>query len=256
MKDFFTYESPYRTGNFITLSIFEYILPIALILLFAIVLIHYRNKIKTLHKVDSRIRIIVGSIFLIIYASHYLLRFNLYQFDSIILPFQLCSISMFLAIILLYTKNKVLYSFVLYTGFLGGIISLLTPIIGYDASYYRYYQFYIAHGLLILTPIYFTAVHDFYPKYKDTIIAFYIFQGLIVFMGIFNYFNGTDFMFVFLDATKIEKFPLIRYFGGIPFYIIPGEIAVVLSFYGMYQIMRKIEKQSVGDKKEVTYEVV
>ena len=254
--NFFTYESPYRTGVFMDLTFLEYILPMVVILVLAIIIIHHRNLFQLSERRDRVFRLSVATVFLIIYASHYILRFRLYGFDTIILPFQLCSISMFLAIILLYTKNKVLYSFVLYTGVLGGIISLLTPIIGYDASYYRYYQFYIAHGLLILTPIYFTAVHNYYPTYKTTMISLYIFQGLIVFMGIFNYIYGTDFLFVFLDPSKIDKFPAIRYFGGIPYYIILGEIAVFTLFYTMYQIMKKLKPETLENQKEVIYETI
>ncbi|MEC9485782.1 MAG: TIGR02206 family membrane protein [Candidatus Izemoplasma sp.] len=253
---FFRYDSPYRTGVFMELSFLEYMLPMVVIVVLALIIIHYRDAFKMSDKYDKVFRYIVATVFLVLYGSHYILRFRLYGFDTIILPFQLCSISMFLAIILLYTKNKVLYSFVLYTGVLGGLISLLTPIIGYDSGYYRYYQFYMAHGLLILTPIYFTAVHNFFPNYKNTMISFYILQGLIVFMGAFNVFYGTDFMFVFLDPSKIDKFPAIRYFGGIPYYIILGEFAVIASFYLMYQFMKKLKYQLFENQKEVTYEII
>jgi hypothetical integral membrane protein (TIGR02206 family) len=236
MRTFFDYRSPYRTENWIELSRLEFFLPILLIITFVILLYSYRNIFKSNELLDKRVRWYGGLVFTIIYGSHYVLRFLLYGFDTIVLPFQLSSISMFLAIILLFTKNKSVYTFVLYAGVLGGLISLATPIIGYDSGYYRYYQFYIAHGLLIITPIYFMFVHNYFPTKKDVINAFWILQGLIVFMGVFNVIFGTDFMFVFLDPSKIDKFPVIQYFGGIPWYIVPGEIAVFVAFYSMYKI--------------------
>ncbi len=40
-----------------------------------------------------------------------------------------------------------------------------------------YYQFYIAHGILILTPIYFLFVHQYIPNLKETVKAFGILQA-------------------------------------------------------------------------------
>ena len=61
-------------------------------------------------------------------------------------------------------------------------------------------------------------------------------------MVIFNYFNNTDFMFVFVDKAKIEKFPAISSFGGIPFYLIWVEITAIVLFTVIYLIIRKVTK--------------
>ena len=60
-------------------------------------------------------------------------------------------------------------------------------------------------------------------------------QALILFMGLFNYIYGTDYMFVFVDPVKLAKFPAIAKFGGIPLYLIPGHLAVYAAFYLMYK---------------------
>ena len=237
MAEFFNYQSPYRTDIFIKLTTVEKFLPIAIIILIAVLLFKYKDKFISNETLDKKFRITVGIVFTIIYLSHYLLRFALYGFDTIILPFQLCSISMFLAIVLLFTKNKTIFNFVLFTGILGGLISLLFPVIGYDSSYYRYYQYEIAHGILILTPIYFVAVYNYVPTKIETIYSFLILQGIMVFMLILNYYIGTDFMFVFLDPAKIDKFPVIAKFGGIPLYILWMEIVGVLAYYLEYKVI-------------------
>ncbi len=242
MKQFFDYQSPYRTGVFLELNLLEFIVPIILLIFMIFLIVYFKSRIKEQPELEVKIRIITGVLFITLYLSHFVLRFLLYGFDTIVLPFQLCSISMLFAIVLIYTKNKTIYSFVLYTGVLGGIISLLTPIIGYDSNYFRYYQFYIAHSLLILTPIYFMAVFGFFPSKSDTIKSFIILQVLAIFMLFFNYFNGTDFMFVLLDPEKLVKFPLISKFGGIPFYLIWVELVGITLFYIMYQVTTIIRK--------------
>ncbi len=235
--DFFKYESPYRTGIFLELNLIEKYLPIVLLFIIAFLLFKFKHRLKNNQNLDKKLRYFTGSFFAVIYLSHYLLRFSIYGFDTIILPFQLCSISMFLAIILLFTKNKTIFSFVLFTGVLGGLISLFVPIIGYDSSYYRYYQYEIAHSLLILTPLYFVAIHDYVPSQRETIKSFLILQGIVVFMAIFNYIFKTDFMFVFIEKDRIDKFPIIENFGGIPLYLLWSELLSVVLYFIEYKVI-------------------
>lgn len=243
MATFFDYRSHYRTGIFIDLTIVEKYLPIMIIVMIGILIIIYSNKFKNNEKLDQNIRLYIGILFMGIYLSHYILRFAIYGFDLIVLPFQLCSISMFLAIILLFTKNKMIFYFVLYTGILGGLISLLFPVIGYDSNFYRYYQYEFAHGFLILTPIYFLVVHDYLPSIKETVYSFLILEGIAIFMVIFNYFFGTDYMFIFIDPNKIDKFPVIAKFGGIPFYLLLVEIVGVTAYFIEYQVIHFFFKE-------------
>lgn len=237
MTTFFDYRSHYRTGVFIDLTIVEKYLPIMIIIMIGILIVLYRDKFKNNEKLDRNIRLYIGILFMGIYLSHYILRFAIYGFDLLLLPFQLCSISMFLAIILLFTKNKMVFNFVLYTGVLGGLISLLFPIIGYNSHFYRYYQFEFAHGLLILTPIYFLAVYEYLPSKKETIYSFLILEGIAIFMVVFNYYFGTDYMFIFINPDKIDKFPAIGKFGGIPFYLLWIEIVGIVAYFIEYQVI-------------------
>ncbi len=250
MADFFNYQSPYRTGIYIDLNTVEWLLPMFIIVIIGVILFVYKDKFKNNDVFERRFRYTVGIFFLAIYLSHYIFRYVLYGFDTILLPFQLCSISMFLAIVLLFTKNKTIFTFVLYTGILGGFISLMFPVIGYDSSYYRYYQYEIAHGILILTPIYFMAVFDYIPGKKETIYSFLILQAIATFMVVFNYFAGTDFMFVFINSDKIDKFPVIAKFGGIPLYLLWVEIVGVFAYFVEYQVIHFFYK-SKNVKEEI-----
>lgn len=240
MKEFFNYQSPYRTDIDYPLNIWERIIPLLLIGLCIYMIYKYRNTIRDNKKIEKIIRYSMGITLLILYVSHYALRINLYGItDTINLPFHLCSIAMVLCIIMIFSKNKTIHSFVLLAGGLGAIVSLSTPILGYDSNYYRYYQFFFAHGILIIAPIYFVFVHEYIPTKKDVINGFIILQSLTIFMMIFNYYNNTDFFFMFFDPSKIEKFPMIKYLGGIPYYIIFVEIFAGLYFFGSYKLFKK-----------------
>ena len=251
LAEFFDYRSHYRTGIYYELTNVEWLLPIAIIIMIGILIVVYRDKFKNNAKLDRNVRLYVGLFFMTIYLSHYILRFALYGYDYILLPFHLCSISMFFAIILLFTKNKTIFYFVLYTGVLGGLISLFFPIIGYDSSFYRYYQYQFAHGLLILTPIYFLAVYEYLPSKKETVYSFLILEAIGIFMGTFNYYIGTDYMFIFINPDKVEKFPLIAKLGGIPLYLLWTQLVGITAYFIEYQVIhfffktKKIEEAKI-----------
>ena len=242
MREFFNYQSPYRTNIFLDLTIWERIIPLILIGMGIYFIYKYRETFRKNKDIDRNFRITMGVVLFGFYASHYVLRFALYGWDTIVLPFHLCGIAMAFAIVLLFTNNKAIYSFVLMTGVLGSIISFVNPIIGYNAAYYRYYQFFFAHGILFITPLYYFIVHQWIPGKKEVIIGYLILQLLAKFMLVFNYVMGTDFMFMFLDPDKIDKFPVIRYLGGIPYYLIVAEVVIGLYFYGSYMLFKYLRE--------------
>lgn len=243
MSEFFNYQSPYRTNVFLDLNLYERIIPILIIVLLGFIIYKYRDVIRNDEVLDKKIRYSVGGLWIVLYSSHFLLRFALYGFDTIVLPFHLCSISMFFGIILMFTNNRTIFSFVMMTGIAGGLISLAFPILGYNASYYRYYQFMFAHGILVLVPFYYMFVYGFMPTSKEIRNAFIILQVLAIFMMVFNYFMDTDFMFLFFDKSKIDKFPAISMFGGIPYYIILVEFAALGYFFLIDRLIRYVQKE-------------
>ena len=233
MSGFFDYRNHYRTNIFHELNIFERFIPIVIILALLWLIIKYKDVLKENKKLDKILVYTMGGLLTVLYLSHYALRIHLYGFaDTIVLPFHLCSIAMFFCIIQLFTRNKTIHSFVLLAGVLGAVVSLSMPVIGYDARFYRYYQFMFAHGILFLAPLYFMIVHQFIPSKKDVTKAHLILVVISLFMIVFNYYNNTDFFFMFIDPDKIEKFPMINYFGGIPYYIIVVHILAAAYFYG------------------------
>jgi len=242
MREFFDYRSPYRIDRFMEITFIERILPIVFIILGIYMIYKFQDQIRNNQVIEKRVRLTMGVSLTALYLSHYALRFALYGFDTLLLPFQLCSIAMILASILLFTKDRRVFGFVFFAGIMGTIITLINPVLGYNFKYYRYYQFYIAHSILILTPIYFLVVHHYIPDFRETIKSFLILQVLAIFMVIFNYYYGTDFMFLFLDPDKIDKFEMIKYLGGIPYYLIWVEILGFGFFMGLYFLVKKLYK--------------
>lgn len=245
---FFDYRSHYRTDVFHELTLLERFIPLVIIGIILTIIIKYKEQLKQNQKLDKIIVYVAGGLLTILYLSHYALRIALYGItDTIVLPFHFCSIAMFFCIVHLFTRNKPIHSFVLLAGVLGAVVSLTMPVIGYDARFYRYYQFMFAHGILFLAPLYFMIVHNQIPTKKDVIKAFIILDTLTLFMTIFNYYNNTDFFFMFLDPSRIEKFPMIKYFGGIPYYMILVQILALGYFYGAHRFFVYLRNKNKMD---------
>lgn len=240
MREFFDYQSAFRKEVFLYLNLVERFLPLILLGVAIYYIYKYQEQIRN-YKHEKWIRYSMGILLFILFTSHYALRIAEYGlWDSINIPFHLCSFSMMLSIYLFFKKdNQTVFSFLLIAGILGAAVSLLYPVIGYSAAYYRYYQFFIGHSLLVIAPLYFMFVHQMRPSQKDVIQAFITLQALAVFMTIFNYYNDTDFMFLFIDPAKIKNYDVIRYMGGIPYYLIVVELLASAYFYGMYRLFRQ-----------------
>lgn len=240
MSEFFDYQSAFRKEVFLHMNLAERLIPLLLLAISLYLIYKYRDQIKQ-YQHEKWIRYSLGILLFVLFTSHYTLRIIEYGlWDSINIPFHLCSFSMMLSIYLFFQKeNKAVFSFLLIAGILGAMVSLLYPVIGYTSSYYRYYQFYIGHSLLVVAPMYFMFVHGMKPTQKDVVQAFITLQVLALFMTIFNYYNDTDFMFLFIDPRKIENYDVIRYLGGIPYYLIVVELVVGLYFYGMYRLFKQ-----------------
>jgi hypothetical integral membrane protein (TIGR02206 family) len=236
MQEFFNYQSPYRTNIFLDLNVWERIIPFIVVIGSILAIVRFRTTLRNNRGLDKGLRYGFGVLLLALYVSHYALRFYWYGFDTIVLPFHLCSIAMAMAIYLLFTNKQTIFTFVLLLGVLGAFISYVYPVLGYDSHYYRYYQFMIAHGILFITPIYYLIVHNYRPSKKDIIQSFVIIQAIAVVLMVFNYYMDTDFMFLFLDPSKIDKYPVIQYVGGIPFYLVFVELLGMLYFYGAYRL--------------------
>lgn len=84
------------------------------------------------------------------------------------LPLHACSIMIWLSGFMLLTRNLRIYEFAYFMGIGGGIQYLLTPDLGpYGFPHFRFFEAFIAHGLLVTAPIYMTVVEGFRPTWRS-----------------------------------------------------------------------------------------
>jgi hypothetical integral membrane protein (TIGR02206 family) len=123
------------------------------------------------------------------------------------LPFDLCTITMYLAAITIVTKNRTLFNISFFWAF-GGILSVLFPEIPYGPDRYRYFHFFLIHMTFIWAFIYMIFVYDYRPTLKQ----FFISCGLLFIISV-------GFMLPF-DLLVKENFMFMVNPGGTPLYLI------------------------------------
>lgn len=148
------------------------------------------------------------------------------------LPLQLCGISVILSIIVLLNKSYSFFEVLYFWGLGGALQAVLTPEIGYFTyPHFRYFQFFLSHGIIIITCIYMVLVEGYKPRIKSVWKAFIglnIYAGLI---AIFNYLTNSNYLFI---CRKPEVTSLMSYLGPWPWYIASLEVVALIIFFLLY----------------------
>lgn len=161
------------------------------------------------------------------------------------LPLHLCSISnLIVCFILFIPKNQKLFEFLFYCGFWGGLMAILTAQINdYDGSYFKYFQYYLSHGTIILFPVYML----FHLGYKLSRFSWFkvliTLNIMMIFIIPLNFQINSNYMYL-KEAPNIKN-PLV--FGDWPFYILNWEFFILILFFitfKIFQYLNKNEKKS------------
>jgi len=155
------------------------------------------------------------------------------------LPLHLCSISnLIVCVILFIPKNKKLFEFLFYCGFLGGLMAVLTPQLNYyDGGLFMYFEYYIDHGTIILVPLFMFYHLEMKLSKFSWLKTFLILNILMIIIMPLNFLigSGANYMYLY-ESPKINN-PLV--FGDWPYYIINWEVIVIVLFYLTYLIFTR-----------------
>ncbi|SEF66414.1 TIGR02206 family membrane protein [Paenibacillus sp. UNC499MF] len=147
------------------------------------------------------------------------------------LPLELCSISLYLSVVMLLFKSKLLFQVVYFTGIGGALMALATPVLWYAFPHFRFFEFFAAHIAIILGVLYLIWVEDFRPAFKSVFLTMGYLNVLLVGVGTVNLLTGGNYMFL---ARKPESTSLLDYLGPYPWYLLSLEAAAFVIFLLMY----------------------
>ncbi|MFD1735956.1 TIGR02206 family membrane protein [Bacillus salitolerans] len=147
------------------------------------------------------------------------------------LPFQLCSISLFLCIFMLVTNSYRVFEVTYFFGLAGASQALLTPELFFDFPHYRYFHFFLAHIGIMLACLYMVWIEKMTPTVKSiwkAIITINVIAFVVFFV---NKWTGGNYMFL---ARKPANPSLIDFLGPYPYYILSLEIVAIVLFSLLY----------------------
>ena len=192
MRNFFAYD--YQGAPFQFLGT-AHIASLVFFILLNLFLLRDRKKSKQARK---RTRWIMAIIIWLDEAAWHLwnIAFGTWNIQEH-LPLHACSILIWLAGYMLIKKDERIYEFAYFMGIGGALQALFTPDIGiYGFPHFRFFQTFIAHGLLVTSAVYLTTVEGLRPTRRS-------FMRVIVFMNIYmlivlgiNSLIGSNYLFV------------------------------------------------------------
>ncbi|QNK86186.1 TIGR02206 family membrane protein [Sporosarcina sp. resist] len=155
---------------------------------------------------------------------------------SISLPLELCSISLLVAIVLLWTGNRHLYDFIFFAGIGGALQAMATPVLDVGFPHFRYFHFFYTHIGIIITALYFTWMKEYRPTFIGIIKTMIILNLLLPLIFAVNVFFQGNYMFL---REKPVNGSLLDYLGPYPWYILSLEGVAFLIFVCLWLLFRK-----------------
>lgn len=149
------------------------------------------------------------------------------------LPLHLCGMSGILAGLVMFWRNQWLFELLLYWGIPGGIHSLLTPVLSNGNDNFLFFEFYLVHAGIILSPLFLIYFLEMQPRKNSWLKIFLLSQFFLLSVGIINWLIGSNYMYV-AEKPSVEN-PLLM--GEWPWYILGFEIAGLVHFYLLYLIL-------------------
>lgn len=222
----------------------EHIMAIAL--LFLSIFILFLAKKNVLHQQEHlRViqRLFAASLLIMEIFYHVWMvsteRWNL----SSSLPLELCSISLLVAVALLWTGNRRLYMFVFFAGIGGAIQATGTPVLDVGFPHFRYFHFFYTHIGIILTALYFTWIKGYQPTFKGIVNTMIALNILLPFIFFVNLVFDANYMFL---RMKPANGSLLDVLGPYPWYIISLEAVAFIIFLCLWLAFRKRKSTSTG----------
>ncbi|MDR6226162.1 YwaF family protein [Desmospora profundinema] len=143
------------------------------------------------------------------------------------LPLQLCSITLLLSAVLLFTRSIRLFPFVYFCGLAGALQALLTPVLEFSYPHFRFFQFFIAHGAILWVILYMIRVEGFRVQLRSIFPVLLQLNGLALLAGVVNVMTGGNYMFI---SGKPDYPSLLDWLGPWPWYLVSLQVVAVGMF--------------------------
>ncbi|NMD72587.1 TIGR02206 family membrane protein [Bacillus sp. DNRA2] len=235
----------YKNFDFEIFSLSHFII-IGLLIIGGILLYYYREHLR---KNQFRIgEIIIASSLIVFEGTYHFWMIRNHSWNiSHALPLELCSISLILTVVLLFTKKKIVYEILIFTALLGASQAIFTPIVNYDFPHFRFFHFFYTHLMTIWVALYFTWVKEYRPTIWSVFKLFIFLNLLLPIILLINNRVGGNYLFL---NKKPPSPSLMDFLGPYPWYILSLEGLLIGLSIIVWLIFREKTSRKASLKEE------
>ncbi len=147
------------------------------------------------------------------------------------LPLELCDATLCLTIVAAFTLNRLAFDLAYYGALAGTSMALLTPDLWEAFPSFSTVEFFVAHGLVVVTVLYIVWSGEARPRPSSIWRAMLALNVFAAFVGAVDFLLRTNYMYL---RAKPENASLLDYFGPWPWYIAVTEIFALGLFALLY----------------------
>ena len=147
------------------------------------------------------------------------------------LPLHLCSVSQIMCIIMLITREYVIYEITYFWGLGGATQALLTPDLVFPFPHLVFFLFMGAHAVIVTACLWMTFVEEYRPGVKSLFKALGALNIYALFVAVINIILGSNYLYI---CQKPVSASILDYFGAWPWYLPILEAAAFTVFFLCY----------------------
>ncbi|MCR4645656.1 MAG: TIGR02206 family membrane protein [Oscillospiraceae bacterium] len=235
-------------GDFVPLSVWH-ILPIGVIVLCIVLAYLFREQLRD-WKAERRFRFIYGFVMLLAEMSYFWRL--LYVGDEsgghslmVKLPLQVCQWGLICAVFMIMSESDTLFGINFFVTLSLTVVALFVPsVIKWTGpTYFRYYQFWLEHGMPIIAVAYMGFVHGKKPKYKHLWLTALLLGLLSVPCMIANHrIPNANFMYLgnYVEGSTTTIDPLSFFPRSQPVRYLCTAVIVIAAFHVIYFLWKGI----------------
>lgn len=227
VQAYFQFHSKLNSFQLFSVS---HLLTIGIILVLCILLFVAQNVVRRKQKLFRFFLSII--LILAVFLYHFWLIYEQAWSAKSDLPLQLSDLTVILAIAMLLTSSNKLFQFIFFAGLGSAIQAILTPDLGkFSFPHFRYLEFFVSHGGVVLACLFMVAVLNYRPTIHALWMTILIVNLYAVCLFFINKAIGSNYLYI---MKKPEDVSILTVLGPWPWYLIPMEIVMILSFYILY----------------------
>ena len=146
------------------------------------------------------------------------------------LPLHICGVVVFVVVFVLLRRNQTLYEIGYFWGLVGTLNAIITPQLWVDFPNYRFFQYFIAHGGIVVSVLFVTWGLRMRPTLKGLLRAFLLVNFYMVVMVGVNLSLKSNYMFICEPPDTKSPF----FFAPWPWYILILDGVALVFFFVVY----------------------